>query len=62
MHPLSKYSRFPSFKCMVKLIFTGMNIMLPPHILCVQEVVYIVSYYIKWVTTSWTYSRINNMC
>ena len=29
------------------------------HILCVQEVVnsiYIMSYYIKWVTTSWTYS------
>ena len=28
------------------------------HILCVQEVVtpmYIMSYYIKWVTTSWTY-------
>ena len=29
-------------------------------LLCVQEVVtpfYIVTYYIKWVTTSWTYSR-----
>ena len=25
-------------------------------LLCVQEVVYIVTYYIKWVTTSWTYS------
>mgnify|MGYP001343068601 CR=1 FL=1 len=33
----------------------------PSLILCVQEVVtpiYIMSYYIKWVTTSWTYGKI----
>ena len=26
------------------------------YILCVQEVIYIVSYKLKWVTTSWTHS------
>ena len=35
----------------------GLKNIVPISVLCVQEVVthYIISYYIKWVTASWTY-------
>ena len=55
-----KYFHFIAWLDMVNQIHNSKKNMYN-YILCVQEVVthlYIVSYYIKWVTTSWTHSTV----
>ena len=41
-----------------KMLFLNLNTILTPYTICPRssDSFYIVSYYIKWVTTSWTHS------